>query len=199
MRRLLVVRLVVAVRRHVAEALAARAAAVRAVGARAMWRPSKYADGEHLPEYPGRVLFGHVTMKGMQLGSVLGCFSIPVVALVRKQSVGLSARTVFPLTVVGGLSIAYGKLYNSYLDGKLDADGVDDRAYRIIHNRGQVKVDQYTALGAMVGVFAGILGADQVARCPLPVSESYAASHRILQKNALHRNRRMLHGDTRYN
>lgn len=119
--------------------------------------PSKYADGEHLPEYPGRVLFGHVTMKGMQLGSVLGCFSIPVVAVVRKQSVGLAARTVFPLTVVGGLSIAYGKLYKSYLDGKLDADGVDDRAYRIIHNRGQVKVDQYTALGAMVGVFAGIL------------------------------------------
>lgn len=117
---------------------------------------SKYGDNEKLPEFPARVLLGHITMKGMQLGSVLGCFSIPIVALVRKQPVGLTARTVFPLTVMGGLTVAYGKLYKTYLDGKLDNDGVDDRAYRILHNKGQVKVDQYTAIGAMVGVIAGI-------------------------------------------
>lgn len=121
---------------------------------------SRYDDvPENLPEYPARVLFGHITMKGMQLGSVVGCMSIPIVSLVRKQPVGLTARTVFPLTVMGGLAVGYSRLYMAYLDGKLDEKGVDDRAYRLIKNVEQRKVDQYTAMGAIIGVVAGLTAA----------------------------------------
>lgn len=95
-------------------------------------------------------------MKGMQLGSVLGFVSIPIYAFVRKQPIGQSSRSIFPLTLVGGVSIAYGKLYKAYLDGKLDNDGVDDRAYRIMHNMNQRKVDRYCAIGATVGAVAGM-------------------------------------------
>ena len=46
-------------------------------------------------------------------------------------------------------------LYKKQLDGGLSEDGVDDRAFRIVKNSGQVKVDQYALAGASVGAALG--------------------------------------------
>ena len=37
----------------------------------------------------------------------------------------------------------------------MGVDGVDDRAFRIMHNKGQVKIDKYSTVGAAVGAGIG--------------------------------------------
>lgn len=113
-----------------------------------------------MPEYPARVLTTHCAMKGVQLGSILGTAILtPAYAFYRKVPLGSSLRTcAFPGTLLGvalSLSMLYAKDYN----GSLDVAGVDDRAYRLVHNEGQVKVDQYSVIGAAAGATAGaVLG-----------------------------------------
>jgi phage shock protein PspC (stress-responsive transcriptional regulator) len=48
-------------------------------------------------------------------------------------------------------------LYKKHLDGELAADGVDDRAYRLVKNSGQVLVDKYSLVGGGVGATYGAI------------------------------------------
>lgn len=119
---------------------------------------SQYSDKD-MPRYPARVLAAHLTAKGMQLGACLGSAVIPVYALIRKRPMGEVARVAFPLTVGLGATFAYGKAYKMYAEGKLDEAGVDDRAYRITKNAGQVKVDKYSFIGGLAGATTAVFTA----------------------------------------
>ena len=117
--------------------------------------PEKYSATE-LPAYPARVLITHVGMKGLQLGSTAGLIvGVPLLSYLRKIPVGTSwTRVMIASPVVGGiatLSLLYAKHYNS----PMDEDGVDDRAFRLINNKGQVQSDRYSIIGASVGAAFG--------------------------------------------
>lgn len=115
----------------------------------------KYSAAE-LPAYPARVLIAHVGMKGLQVGSTAGLFiGVPLISYLRKIPVGVSwTRVMMASPVVGSvatLSLLYAKHYNT----PMDEDGVDDRAFRIMNNKGQVQADRYSIIGASVGAAFG--------------------------------------------
>lgn len=64
-----------------------------------------------------------------------------------------------PSSAVVFTAISAVALYKKHHDGVLDDDGVNDRAFRIAKNAGQVKVDQYALAGAGLGAtFGAIVG-----------------------------------------
>lgn len=117
---------------------------------------SKYTD-QDMPRYPARVLASHLTMKAAQVGSGLGCVIAPVWAIVRNTPLQAASRIVFPFSWLVGFGTSYGFAYHLYSQGKLDNDGVDDRAYRIMKSAGQVKCDKYSFLGGLIGATAGVI------------------------------------------
>lgn len=117
---------------------------------------SKYTT-EDMPRYPARVLASHLTMKGVQVGSFLGGILAPAWVMVRKNKAGNANRAIFSLSWMSGLAFSYGYAYQLYLEGKLDDDGVDDRAYRITKSAGQVKCDKYSFLAGMAGATTGVI------------------------------------------
>lgn len=112
-----------------------------------------------MPKYPARTLAIHVLVKGLQLGSVAGLFiATPLYAMAGKRSIGTAWRRMLPIsTMLGGLASS-GMLYNKQLKGELDVAGVDDRAYRIAHNAGQLKVDRYSVVGSLTAMTGAVLG-----------------------------------------
>lgn len=101
------------------------------------------------PEYPARVLLAHCVMKGVQW-SVLGLGLWPVLAATR----GTSFKRVFLSLPAAGttatlLMLSYKTAYS------MDADGVDDRAYRIAKSASQNAVDRSSITGAAVGATVG--------------------------------------------
>ncbi|KAJ3335250.1 hypothetical protein HDU93_005816 [Gonapodya sp. JEL0774] len=108
-----------------------------------------------MPKNTGAVVTTHVVAKSVQAGSLLGLVLSPLFRLRSKTPrpflVSLSRPpalgALFGIPI--GLAMVVGKSYD------MDADGVDDRAYRIVHNAGQVDVDRHAAFGAFVGALVG--------------------------------------------
>mmetsp|Transcript_93743 Transcript_93743/g.183802 ORF Transcript_93743/g.183802 Transcript_93743/m.183802 type:complete len:176 (-) Transcript_93743:29-556(-) len=113
---------------------------------------SKY-DSTELPTYPVRTFVGHVAMKGVQAGSILGlAIGVPLIAYLRKMPISKAWLKVMPIApiigTIGSLSLLYGKNATT----PFGSDGIDDRAFRIMHNKGQVKVDKYSVVGSVLGM-----------------------------------------------
>ena len=62
-----------------------------------------------------------------------------------------------PFGAVVGTIASYGVLAFKDYRGELSAEGVDDRAFRIEHNAGQVRVDQASYAGLLGGAAAGAI------------------------------------------
>ncbi|KAJ1398705.1 hypothetical protein B484DRAFT_406576 [Ochromonadaceae sp. CCMP2298] len=60
-----------------------------------------------------------------------------------------------PFAPILGCSLTLNALYIKNYRTPMEADGVDDRAYRIMHNTKQTKVDQFSIVGAAVGAAVG--------------------------------------------
>ena len=123
--------------------------------------PKKYTD-DSMPTYPARFLTQHCVIKGVQLGSSVGILVFPLVSIFRKISFSGAWKVTMPASATVGVAISLGLLYYKHSTGALDADGVDDRAYRIKHNEGQNKVDFYSGVGAVAGGALGVLGSRSV-------------------------------------
>jgi hypothetical protein len=108
---------------------------------------------DDMPEFPARVLILHCVMKGLQW-SVLALPVAPIWARVRKVPVSAALRASAIATPAAGLGVTLGMLGYKAANG-MDADGVDDRAYRIARNEGQNTVDLRSARGAGAGALAG--------------------------------------------
>lgn len=118
---------------------------------------AKYTDGD-LPLYPARTLASHVAMKGLELGSSIGLFLIsPAWSIVRKKPFMRSWRIATPVGAMMGLAASMGLLMQKYEQGALTVDGVDDRAYRIMHNQSQKETDRRAIIGLAVGLSSIIL------------------------------------------
>ena len=115
----------------------------------------KYSSDE-LPTYPARTLVVHVGVKGVQIGSAAGLvLGVQLLTYLRKMPVGKAWRNVMPVAPIIGSVLTLTMLYAKHYNTPMDIDGVDDRAFRIMHNNGQVKIDRYSVLGAAAGAAIG--------------------------------------------
>ena len=122
----------------------------------------------------------HVTEKGFQLGSVVGTAIVaPLAARRLKKNNGSLAgagptvlRAVATAALTGAaLSAAIGAARVSSLKSSLSDDdfatGMQDRAYRLHYNRGQVRTDLFCEVGMAVGGTAAMLAVSPAAWCVL--------------------------------
>jgi len=115
----------------------------------------KYTD--EMPEYPAQIILKHMFNKGIQTGSVLGLFVVlPTAMVIRKnipsfvwaqsQPQKIVSTTLGTVTAVCmGIPFTMG----------LTEEGVDDRAYRLVQNANQNRVDTYSLIGLGAGITAG--------------------------------------------
>jgi hypothetical protein len=116
---------------------------------------SQYTDT--MPSYPGRTLVVHVATRGLQLGSIVGLILTPLLAWRRKSALATVWRGFVPKAAIVGSVVSSSIVYYKDTTGALDIAGVDDRAYRIAHNEGQVKVDRYSLIGGAAGAVTGVI------------------------------------------
>lgn len=125
--------------------------------------PSAYTAVD-MPEYPARTLTTHVLVKGLQMGSTLGVLVLtPIVVFIRKTPFVYTWRRITPITAMAGALVSGSLLAAKSMqphspgskDAPMDVAGVDDRAYRIAQNAGQVRMDQLSLLGGMCGGAVG--------------------------------------------
>ena len=115
-------------------------------------------EADDMPKYPARVLFTHVAIKGLQVGSIFSLLVMtPAYSFLRKKSIVQAWQRAMPIGTSIGLVATLGALYAAHYGGRLDIDGVDDRAYRIKHNQGQNRVDSASAIGAAGCIVAAVL------------------------------------------
>jgi hypothetical protein len=111
-----------------------------------------------MPKYPVLHLVDHVAISGLWAGSFVGGTAGIVWSLVRKTPI----RSVLPrATIIGGLAGLGGgaaMLWRKYESGALVDAKVDDRAFRLAHNKWVVRVDTYAAIGLAAGGGIGLLG-----------------------------------------
>lgn len=86
------------------------------------------------------------------MGSVLGLALSPAVAALYRMPLREAART----SLIRASSLCFlatmGFMAVQTYSGKLDEMSVDDRAYRIAHNKSQREVDRLSCLGAAAGL-----------------------------------------------
>ena len=117
-------------------------------------------DRPDIPTYPAITLLTHCFMKGLQSGAILGLVAIPLIRYRSAKSYYAAWKKSMVISPIFGGSMTTLLLFGKDISGGLTDDGVDDRAYRIKHNEGQVKVDKYSIIsglgGASVGAVSGL-------------------------------------------
>lgn len=112
-----------------------------------------------MPEYPDWELCKHVLFKGTQVGAVAGLLITPVWSVMRRLPVMVAWQRALPLSAALFTTISACALYKKQVDGELTNERNDDRAFRILHNESQVKIDRYATFGACAGLSTGaVLG-----------------------------------------
>ena len=110
-----------------------------------------------VPARPGGVLVGHIVLKGIQLGTVLGCAGGALSAMWRQAPLYANAslwgwRGASCGALVMAVKATDGK--DAYGANPLTEEGVIDRGYRIAHNENQIFVDCVSGAAASAGFLA---------------------------------------------
>eukprot|EP01066_Platyproteum_vivax_P006673 Platyproteum_vivax@DN2413_c0_g1_i1.p1 len=113
---------------------------------------------DDMPEFPFQVLYGHIIRKNAQVASVL-CFGGSIISAFWNRTSLLKAI----LYDCGGSAFLgiFGltTLPTTFRCMQLDADGVDDRGYRLFHHYSQSTVDwcavPFGVTGALLNVYFG--------------------------------------------
>ncbi|KNC85511.1 hypothetical protein SARC_02312 [Sphaeroforma arctica JP610] len=101
-------------------------------------------------------LMAHIAVKGFQLGSVLGLLVVSPVALVRtgrwpsRAKIGTWTMTGSVIGAIGASALGLGK--KSTFE---TPEEIEDRVYRLRHNKGQLRTDRFWACGAVIGMLGG--------------------------------------------
>lgn len=107
------------------------------------------------PLYPAQVLFNHLVAKAVQVGAITGLVVAPLWAATRGRPLLMVYPRILAVTTGGAFAATVGLMVRLELAGDLGPERVDDRAYRISKNAGQVRADLYAAIGGCVGATAG--------------------------------------------
>jgi hypothetical protein len=112
----------------------------------------KYLDTE--PHYPAGVLYAHLAMKGLQLGSVVSILGVvPILRMVRKVPLAVGFQRYVPgVTLGAGVVTMLAPILM-----QLDQEGIDDRGRRLEFNEPQLTVDKYSVVGGGLGFTIGAL------------------------------------------
>lgn len=101
------------------------------------------------------VLSAHVAQKCVQAGAIGGLLLVPVVSYLRKLPLRTAwTRVMVPAPFIG-TAITLSMLFAMDYYKPMRLEGVDDRAFRIINNTGQVKVDKYSTVAMATGASIG--------------------------------------------
>jgi len=114
---------------------------------------------EEMPKYPGATLVMHVATKGLQAGSLLSAFVVMPALYLRGGAAlrnKLFPRVMTALPIITS-AVTTSMLYGMVQNKNIDNAGIDDRAFRLTRNKGQIMVDKFTAVGAAAGSFTGML------------------------------------------
>jgi Protein of unknown function (DUF1757) len=117
---------------------------------------SQYSDPS-VPEFPAKVLLSHIVYKGLQYGSLGGIAIAPLWALSRARPLSVVFPRVVWTGAAVGLAGSFGLLAARGFQGALSNEGVDDRAFRLSKNVGQVEMDQASGLGGVLGASIGAI------------------------------------------
>jgi len=109
-----------------------------------------------MPPFPARTLLLHCLAKGCEW-SVLGLALWPLYSRARARPLAATFRPVFLSLPAAGVAATFALLAGRHQQGRLDAAGVDDRAFRIAAHEGQNAVDRRAGAGALAGAAAGAL------------------------------------------
>jgi len=115
---------------------------------------SSYTDSDDMPTYPGLSLLTHVNARTIQLGGIVGFIGGLGTSFFVKTP--LSSHLIRSLSRGTTFGVVAGTVAVSAMaaNGKLDADGLADRAYRLGQNEDQVSLSQQQAISSII--FAGI-------------------------------------------
>lgn len=110
--------------------------------------------------YPKTELTTHVTIKTIQAGGLLGMLIFAPVATSLKKETRNMATLKTKMTRFGRNGVIFGVVMGPLLTfmkirSEEDPYKVWDRCYRLRNNRGQVRVDQASILGAAGGAAVG--------------------------------------------
>lgn len=119
----------------------------------------RVADTDDLeaPLYPARTLLTHVATKSVQLGSALGLAVSPAVAMFSRRGMGAAIRVSVNRGSLLLFVLTSGAMAARTYSGQFDIMSVDDRAYRIAHNKGQRQLDAWSLQAACGGLVCGAL------------------------------------------
>ncbi|GFF39598.1 conserved hypothetical protein [Aspergillus lentulus] len=114
----------------------------------AKWH-TPYAEDQ---PYPHLILTTHVLDRGFQAGSVLGV-AVGIVRALRSRTPNLSAASIITRStgsgaILGALTMAI--VLPIRMAGKERIEW-QDRAWRLLENKGQVEVDSWTTIGMVAG------------------------------------------------
>ena len=131
-----------------------------------------------MPTYPGFILTSHVFIKGIQAGSCLSLVLGPIYAYARHRETFFRSfnRTLVISPIIGGIATSLLLLGKAYSDETLTYAGVDDRAFRLVNNEGQNRVDLYSAMGATAGIITAVVGRAPLGVVPLGIAAGVVAS-----------------------
>ncbi|EFJ46457.1 hypothetical protein VOLCADRAFT_93294 [Volvox carteri f. nagariensis] len=105
------------------------------------------------PSSPAAYLMWHILKKGFQAGGVVGVAAvIPALFILKKvrEPVSLLHAMGYSTLTVTAASATLGAVKFT----KIDQAGFEDRAYRLHYNVNQNRTDDFSAVGALVGLAA---------------------------------------------
>lgn len=91
----------------------------------------------------------------MQAGAIGGLLLVPVVSYLRKLPMRTAWTRVMAPAPFIGTAMTLSMLFAMDYYKPMGLEGVDDRAFRIMNNAGQVKVDKYSTVAMAVGAAIG--------------------------------------------
>eukprot|EP00210_Caulerpa_lentillifera_P001056 g1019.t1 len=103
------------------------------------------------------LLFRHITLKGTQLGSLVGCGLVLPLLTARGYFRGAplnsqSALKALTYSSIGGVIAA--DAFGVYKYIGMDQEGIEDRVYRLHYNEGQNRCDLFSLISGGLGAAA---------------------------------------------
>ncbi|KAI8466425.1 MAG: hypothetical protein J3K34DRAFT_433877 [Monoraphidium minutum] len=111
---------------------------------------------DYKPKYVEIQLMGHIAHKGFQAGSLIGLLGVAPALALRAGAV--TADLVTRGAAYGALGgVALSLVLGVGKRATMDREGVEDRVYRLHHNKSQGRVDALCSVGSTVGLAAAAL------------------------------------------
>ncbi|PRW58643.1 hypothetical protein C2E21_3250 [Chlorella sorokiniana] len=106
-------------------------------------------------------LLSHVMQKGFQVGGLVGCLVVAPIVFYRARQGGTTAAVPKAVNAVFKTVMASTAASTAMAVARMASidnmkEGLEDRAYRLHYNQGQVRTDHFAQIGTLVGGTAAV-------------------------------------------